>query len=146
MPDKLGTDVDWSTKQRFKDNYAAAGLMPDPNFGFGRNARPNLIEAAVARDQAGDTQADSDDDLRAAEGKMRRTGPADVQPLTANQQQIVQRLLEAHGDDIHAMSRDRKLNVMLLPPARLKKMIQSHQTFSGKSGVRCSFRAPKNHG
>ena len=45
--------VDWSTKQRFKDNYAAAGLMPDPNFGFGRNARPNLIEVSCTLASAG---------------------------------------------------------------------------------------------
>ncbi|KAK9836614.1 hypothetical protein WJX74_004416 [Apatococcus lobatus] len=146
MPEKLGSDVDWHTEQRFKDNYAAAGLMPDPNFGFGRNATPNLIEAAMARDAADDAQAESDDDLRAAEGKMRRSGPAAVQPLTANQQQIITRLLDAHGDDTHAMSRDRKLNVMLLPPARLRKMIESHAVFAGRSGVRCSFRAPKHHG
>ncbi len=35
---------------------------------------------------------------------MRRTGPADVQPLTANQQQIIKRLLDAHGLDIHVRS------------------------------------------
>ena len=44
-------------------------------------------------------------DLRAAEGKMRRSGPAAVQPLTANQQQIIKRLLEAHGDDTHVRPR-----------------------------------------
>ncbi len=44
----LSCSVDWSTQQRFKDNYAAAGLMPDPNFGFGRNATPNLIKVRMA--------------------------------------------------------------------------------------------------
>ena len=47
---------------------------------------------------------------------------------------------------LQAMARDRKLNVMLLPPARLRKMIEAHDVFAGRAGVRCSFRAPKHHG
>lgn len=39
-------------------------------------------------------------DLRALEGKCRRSGPAPLQKLTTNQRQIMERLKEAHGDDL----------------------------------------------
>ena len=39
-------------------------------------------------------------DLRAIEGKQRNGGRAAVPKLTAHQQQIVERLMQAHGNDI----------------------------------------------
>lgn len=39
-------------------------------------------------------------DLRAAEGKERRSGKAPLQKLTTHQRQVVERLRAAHGDDI----------------------------------------------
>lgn len=39
-------------------------------------------------------------DLRALEGKCRRSGPAPLQKLTTHQRQIMERLKAAHGDDL----------------------------------------------
>jgi hypothetical protein len=41
--------------------------------------------------------------LRAAEGKVRRSGKALPQKLTTHQQQIMQRLVQAHGDNVEVM-------------------------------------------
>lgn len=43
-------------------------------------------------------------EIRAATGKMRKSGKKAPAPLTAHQKQIVQRLLDAHGEDIQVRS------------------------------------------
>ena len=39
-------------------------------------------------------------DLRAVEGKQRRSGKAPLTKLTTHQRQVMQRLTDAHGDDV----------------------------------------------
>ena len=39
-------------------------------------------------------------DLRAVEGKQRRSGRAPLTKLTTHQRQVMQRLTDAHGEDI----------------------------------------------
>ena len=39
-------------------------------------------------------------DLRAVEGKQRRSGRAPLTKLTTHQRQVMQRLTDAHGDDV----------------------------------------------
>ena len=42
-------------------------------------------------------------DMKVTFGKMRSTGRAPPAPLTANQTQIVKRLIDAHGDDVQVL-------------------------------------------
>jgi len=51
-------------------------------------------------------------DLRAVEGKQRRSGKAPLTKFTTHQRQVVQRLIAAHGDDVE---------VRASPPARRVK-------------------------
>ncbi len=78
--------------------------------------------------------------MRTAEGKERRSGKAPPQKLTTHQTLIVRRLVDAHGDNVEAMVRDTKLNKMLLPASKLKKMLESFRRYGEKE--RCDFRVP----
>ena len=42
-------------------------------------------------------------DLKVSLGKMRRSGKAPPQPLTAHQTQVLLRLINAHGDDVEVL-------------------------------------------
>ena len=44
---------------------------------------------------------------------------------------------------MQAMVKDRKLNPMLLPASKLRKLIEAYQ-LSGSNG-RCQFRVPQKH-
>jgi Ribosome biogenesis protein Nop16 len=79
-------------------------------------------------------------DMRTFEGRERRSGKALPQKLTTNQTAVVRRLLEAHGTDIEAMVRDTKLNRMLIPAGKLRKMIAAFHLWNERE--RCGFRVP----
>lgn len=78
--------------------------------------------------------------LRCALLQVRSTGKAAPKRLTTHQRQIVGRLLAAHGDDIAAMARDRKLNSMQHPEGVLRALVESYQHWKEGSGV--DFRVP----
>jgi hypothetical protein len=81
-----------------------------------------------------------DPDLLAALGKQ--VGPRKVpEPLTAKQRQVVAALIGRHGDDVDGMVRDSKLNRMLLPASRLKRMIEAYHLHS--TTQRVAFHQPK---
>lgn len=111
-------------------------------------------------------------DLRVLLNKERLAGKAPPPKLTAHQQQVVQRLVDAHGDDVEvrisavldafllldstlsmyqpqlcinhratqAMAKDRKLNRMLLPVSKLRKLLLSFH-----HGTTHRFRVPHKH-
>lgn len=136
---KLGRRANWDVQDGLDVNYAANGFLADPNAGFGRNLAVDHIKERAMALENGSLEYESDDDLRQFEGKLRRDGKrAQVNKPTFHQQRIIERLLDAHGEDIEAMVKDRKLNSMLLPASKLRKLIEGNKTY-GKSG-RCSFR------
>lgn len=124
--------AEWDEKATLTANYRALGLAANPNFMGGRqsagaqsslNTRPRPLPPPgdVAQGEGGDAGADdvpsgSDDEpdeLRAMLGKRRKAGPEKPpQRLTHMQRVYVRQLIAAHGDDVEAMSRDRKLNRM----------------------------------
>ena len=53
-------------------------------------------------------------DLRAIEGKQRKGGRAAVPKLTAHQQQIVERLMQAHGNDIEVACQFARCRAMVI--------------------------------
>lgn len=144
VEEKLGITTVWSQQKRFSECYADSGLMSDPNSGYGRNSKKDGLQAVTLsseeRESKGEAAIDFDEDFEAACGKKRASGASLPAPLTSHQRSIVKRLLEAHGDDIEAMRRDSKLNSMLLPPAKLKRMIQSYRHYGDRRGVH--FRVP----
>lgn len=141
---KLGKQPVWSQQKNFADNYAAAGLMSDPNSGFGRNTKADGLKEATAlaegREASGQPAAEIDEDFEAACGKKRPGGANPPPRLTSHQRAIVRRLIDAHGDDVEAMRRDSKLNSMLLPSAKLKRMLESYTLHGNIRGV--DFRVP----
>ena len=79
---------------------------------------------------------------RAALGEK---GDAPPRRLTTKQTEIVRRLVEAHGEDVQAMWRDRKLNDMQHTPAVLRGMLVSylaHPKLQQQGGGARDFRAP----
>lgn len=72
--------------------------------------------------------------------QMRSTGKAAPKRLTAHQKQIVRRLIAAHGDDVEAMQRDRKLNSMQHSVGALNELLSSYQHWGEGQGV--DFRVP----
>jgi nucleolar protein 16 len=78
--------------------------------------------------------------MRTLEGRERRSGKAPPQKLTTHQTTIVQKLVEAHGADIEGMVMDSKLNRMLLPASKLRKMVAAFHMYSERE--RCNFRVP----
>lgn len=83
----------------------------------------------------------TDEDLLRALAMQQPSGPRAPDPLTANQRRIVKTLLDEHGDNFEAMARDRKLNKMLLPVGKLKRMTASYSLY--KEGGRVRFQQPK---
>lgn len=72
--------------------------------------------------------------------QVRSTGKALPKRLTSHQRQIVGRLVAAHGDDVHAMARDLKLNSMQHSEGALRALLESFRYWKEGSGV--DFRVP----
>lgn len=75
-------------------------------------------------------------------GEVRSSGPALPAKLTSTQQRIFEGLLAAHGDDLEAMARDKKLNPMLLTAGKLRKMLLSYEAFKDRPQAKTPFRTP----
>lgn len=113
----------------------------DPNVGFGRKSdkRDVIIEAAGdIVNEENDVDVYVNDELKAALAKQRSTGKALPKKPTLHQRQIVARLVEAYGDDIDSMVRDRKLNSMQHSHGQLRKLIESCRYW--KEGTHVDFR------
>lgn len=82
-----------------------------------------------------------DEDLRSVLGKPSLEGPKGPAPLTAGQCKIVEALLGKHGHNIDAMVMDSKLNRMLLPAGKLRRMVAAFHVHP--AGARVSFQQPK---
>ncbi|KAL4458495.1 hypothetical protein ABPG75_013360 [Micractinium tetrahymenae] len=137
---KLGIQPKWDDQQHVDANYERAGLVADVNAAFGRNKRRDVLrEKAEAAPEMLEAPI-QDDELKAACAQVRSTGKALPKRLTAHQRQIVGRLLAAHGDDIQAMARDRKLNSMQHSEAVLRALVESYSFWKEGSGV--DFRVP----
>ena len=166
----------WNPARPLTKNYAAAGVATDANARYGRNHRPSVLkvdaEGERAREAAtsvgrgddggdggdGDGGNSTDDDLRAVSGLPRKHSARAPPPkLTSTQERVISALRDAHGADVEAMVRDAKLNRMLLPASKLKKMIEADDFWGrrpgrpsldqvgveGKGRGRCGFRMPR---
>ena len=79
-------------------------------------------------------------------GQRRSTGLAPPKQLTTKQRRIVGALVEKHGHDIAAMSRDIKLNKMQHTVAKLRELVVSYVAYPEllqEGGGYLGFRAPK---
>ncbi|KIZ06256.1 hypothetical protein MNEG_1701 [Monoraphidium neglectum] len=141
---RLQQKPEWEEEATLTTNYAANQFVLDPNEGFGRNLRPAPLKSKEEREaEDGETFSD-DDEIRAATGNIRKTGKAAPQPLTAHQKQIVQRLIDAHGEDVKAWFRDTKLNRMQHSEGKLRELLESFKFHSKRpEGDRHDFRAPR---
>lgn len=79
--------------------------------------------------------------MLSALGKPLAAGKPPPTPLTSRQRGVVSALIAAHGQDVHAMSRDRKLNKMLHPEAKLQQLIDSFNHCPPEGKV--AFQQPK---
>uniref|UniRef100_A0A061SBI4 Nucleolar protein 16 n=1 Tax=Tetraselmis sp. GSL018 TaxID=582737 RepID=A0A061SBI4_9CHLO len=134
---RIGKSVQWDENKTLKYNYKANGFL---NSVKGRSAQNPVPEEVENANKIEGDFAD-DDELRILMAKQRKTGKAAPQRLTSHQKQIVEKLIEAHGSDVEAMSKDRKLNSMLHSEGKLRRMLESYTHWMGKTGV--DFRVPK---
>ena len=175
------TVTTWDPARPLTKNYAAAGVAADANSRYGRNYRPSGLSVKAEKganekdDDADDDDVDdaggdsTDDDLRAVSGLPRKHSARAPPPkLTATQERVIAALREAHPeDDVGAMVKDAKLNRMLLPASKLRKMIEADDFWGrrpppqsdslevgggsvgigggveGKGRGRCGFRMPR---
>lgn len=102
--------------------------------------------AAIAAGTLVHDSDEDDDDLRSAEGKPRADGAkrGAHAALTSTQARVIAALTAAHGRDVAAMARDTKRNRMLLPPSKLRVLVEAWEAAGGaaEGGVRCRFSAP----
>ena len=162
------TTTIWDPARPLTKNYAAAGVAADAKARYGRNHRPSALrvpaeeeeeEASAGRDDNDGGGDSTDDDLRAVSGLPRKHSARAPPPkLTSTQEMVISALREAHGSDVEAMVKDIKLNRMLLPASKLKKMIEADDFWGrrpgkpsldprvgveGKGRGRCGFRMPR---
>lgn len=153
------TTTTWNPSRPLSKNYAAAGVAVDANSRYGRNHRPSGLKEDEGSDNDDDGGGNStDDDLRAVSGLPRRHAARAPPPkLTSTQERVISTLRKAHGDDLQAMVKDIKLNRMLLPASKLRKMIEADDFWGRRPskpsldqvGVeckgrgRCGFRMPR---
>ena len=117
------------------------GFASDLNLGTGRNRKSDAFATKAAQLADVDvTEQTLDEDLKVAMAQQRSTGKAAPKRPTPRQRQIVERLLAAHGSDIDAMFRDKRLNAMQHSKGVLQEMIEACDYWSGKTGV--DFRVP----
>ena len=159
------TTTIWNPSRPLTKNYAAVGVAADANARYGRNRRPSDLKVKANNDDGegegeendgGDD--DLDDDLRAVSGLPRKhSARAPAPKLTSTQERVISALRSAHGSDVEAMVKDIKLNRMLLPASKLKKMIEADDFWGrrpgkpsldevgieGKGRGRCGFRMPR---
>lgn len=167
-----GPTAIWNPARPLTKNYAAAGVAADANARYGRNHRPSVLrvddaeegerrrgrEAATTSSADDDGGDSTDDDLRAVSGLPRKHSARAPPPkLTSTQEIVISALREAHGTDVEAMVKDIKLNRMLLPASKLKKMIEADDFWGRRPGKpsleqlgveakgrgRCGFRMPR---
>lgn len=130
----------WDEQDFIEGNYERMGFAADVNLAHGRNARGDALAArAAALADAGEEPA-IDEDLAVAMAQQRASGKAPPKRPTPRQRAIVARLVAAHGDDVAAMVRDRKLNAMQHSTGQLQALIQGCEYWEGKTGV--DFRVP----
>lgn len=140
VQERLNTTVSWETTDTLTRNYGANRLLLDPNEGFGRNQRAAPLKTPEQREAADGATHEDDDELRAACGKERKSGAAPPKRLTTHQRAIVERLVDAHGDDVEAMFRDRKRNPMQHSVGKLRELLESFRAWGAQS--KHDFRVP----
>lgn len=151
----------WNPSRPLTKNYAAAGVAADANARYGRNHRPSALKVKVddgEEENESDGGYSTDDDLRAVSGLPRKhSARAPPCKLTSTQESVIAALRKAHGVNVEAMVKDIKLNRMLLPASKLKKMIDADDFWGRRPGKpsldqvgaewkgrgRCGFRMPR---
>lgn len=136
IQDKLKQTTDWDSEATTTANYSKNGFALDPNFDFQTNNG-----AACTKSRQDKEGVALDDDMLSALGKPLAAGKRPPAPLTSRQRMIVSALIAGHGDNVHAMARDRKLNKMLHPEAKLRQMLESYHACPADSRV--AFQQPK---
>ncbi|KXZ51862.1 hypothetical protein GPECTOR_11g3 [Gonium pectorale] len=124
---KLKKNAEWDEKDTLEENYARNALVADPNKLLGRKEKKTPLVAPEVRKEAGEETFSDDDEQRAMMSLPRKAGKAPPPRLTTTQRKVVEALLEKHGDDVHAMMLDTKLNKMQHSEGELKKLIASYR-------------------
>mmetsp|Transcript_32669 Transcript_32669/g.71364 ORF Transcript_32669/g.71364 Transcript_32669/m.71364 type:complete len:192 (-) Transcript_32669:449-1024(-) len=142
----------WDVNKTQKENYQALGLESDPTHGGGRNKKTHAFEERKEEFEldADETQeektfeSDAYDELRAICNKERTSGKALPKRLSTTQRNVVQSWINAHGSNMEAMFRDRKLNPMQHSLGVIKQMVTSFIAYPClENGGHRGFRAPQ---
>lgn len=140
---RTGIDGDraWSTGDTTKRNYRGSGVLLDPNAACARGDKAAAGRAPECEDRGNREDSDLDDDLRSALGRRSKSGSRPPSGLTATQRDVIVALHAKHGDDVEAMTLDRRLNRMLLPASKLRRMLAAFRAHPSGGSVR--FQQPK---
>lgn len=130
----------WNQAGNIDSNYEHIGFAADVNAGTGRNRRSDILANKVPQIPDHQLDASLDEDLKVAMARQRNSGKAPPKRPTPRQRHLIERLLAAHGSNIAAMFKDRKLNAMQHSEGVLQSLIESCDYWRGKTGV--DFRAP----
>ncbi|GLI63947.1 hypothetical protein VaNZ11_007110 [Volvox africanus] len=131
---RLNKKPEWSEKDTLNSNYSRNRLVSDPNVLLGRKEKKTPLVPAAARKEAGEETFSDDDEQRAALHLPRKSGKKPPARPTATQRKVVGALLEKHGEDVHAMMMDVKLNKMQHSEGELRKLIEAYRFW----GPNCS--------
>lgn len=129
------------SKQSFQQNLNAIGLTAGTKVGGARSSNGRNRCLSVLS-----TGCDDSDEIRAVQGQRRHAGSRQPKRLTAKETRVVEQLIERHGDDVEAMSRDMELNPMQHTVAKLRKLLAGYAAYPelarGEETKR-DFAAPK---
>jgi len=140
-----GTDTPapWSETSTRRANYAALGLAENANDQHGRHNPVRKPPAPVVSEPPVGALAVTDGEaMRQVLGLPLARGVRPPRQLTATQTRVLAALVAAHGSDVEAMARDRKLNALQHTPGTLRVMLTAFTAYAGKSGGGHGFRAP----
>ncbi|GLC41157.1 hypothetical protein PLESTB_001797200 [Pleodorina starrii] len=124
---RLKKKPEWDEKDTLGENYSRNQLVADPNILLGRKEKKTPLVPPEVRKEAGEETFSDDDEQRAALNMPRKSGKAPPPRLTSTQRKVVGALLEKHGDDVHAMMLDTKLNKMQHSEGELRKLIEAYR-------------------
>jgi len=135
----------WDVETTLTKNYAASGLVSDPN-ATGKGGRNTETTRASSKGKVAARATSDGDETRSLLGQTRSTGYAAPKRLTPKQTRVISALVEAHGDDLDAMVLDRKRNAYQHTRGVLLRMVESYHYYERERAeggmTRVDFRAP----
>lgn len=140
----------WNNRAPLAHNYGNVGIEVNANPRGGRDgagSRELRRHGGAVQDEGGQPVQPGEpaEELRAIQGNAKGHARRQPKRLTDKEVRLVEALIERHGEDVMAMSRDLEVNTRQHTVAHLRKLLEgyaAHPQLAIKGGNR-GFRAPK---